>query len=232
MEQIVQTLPIGHALVKYIHVLLFVYWLGGDAGVFYSSTFVVNTRLSREARLAAFKIFVNLDMLPRYCLALMLTVGGILAEFVGYEHPLWQMIAIVALGPAWVWVVYMVHAKEGTEFGRLLARGDYYFRFAMIFALVGSVAYHWVTGPLQPFPWLAAKLLIFAFVIFCGFMIRRNLPPFINGFRMMASQGVTTESDTLMHDGLMACRPYVWAIWGGVALSAFLGVWKPGAGGL
>jgi hypothetical protein len=63
-------------------------------------------------------------------------------------------------------------------------------------------------------------------------MIRRNLPPFIDGFRVMASQGVTRESDKMMHDGLLAVRPYVWAIWAGVAVSAFLGVWKPGAGGL
>jgi hypothetical protein len=34
-----------------------------------------------------------------------------------------------------------------------------------------------------------------------------------------------------MHDGIMACRPYVWAIWIGVALSAWLGIWKPGMGG-
>ena len=56
----------------------------------------------------------------------------------------------------------------------------------------------------------------------------RHLPPFIDGFRMMAGQGVTPESDSKMYQGLMACRPYVWAIWAGVALSAFLGVWKPG----
>ena len=227
--QIVQTLPIGHAVFKYLHVLLFVYWLGGDAGVYYSSTFVVNEKLTKEARLTAFKIFVNLDMLPRYCLALMLTVGGILAEFVGYRHPTWQMVGIVALGPIWVWVVHMVHAKEGTDFGRLLAKGDYWFRFLMIFALIGSVAYHWSTGELRPFPWIAAKLLIFAFLIFCGFMIRRELPPFVDGFRMMASQGVTPESNSKMQTGLSACRPYVFAIWAGVALSAFLGVWKPGA---
>jgi hypothetical protein len=114
----------AHGLVKYLHILLFVYWLGGDAGVFYSSKFVTNTQLSREARLTAFKIFINLDMLPRYCLALMLTVGGVLSEFVGYEHPLWQMIFIVLLGPAWVWVVHTIHAREGTEFGRTLAIWD------------------------------------------------------------------------------------------------------------
>ncbi|MCL4790524.1 MAG: hypothetical protein R3F27_02410 [Gammaproteobacteria bacterium] len=229
--QVVQTLPFAYATVKFVHILLFVYWLGGDAGVFYSSTFVINDKLSRDARLTAFKIFINLDMLPRYCLALMLTVGGILAEFVGYEHPLWQTIAIVALGPIWVWVVHMVHAKEGTDFGRMLAKGDYWFRFLMIFGLLGSVIYHWITGPLQPFPWLAAKLVIFAFLIFCGFMIRKKLPPFIEGFRVLASTGATPESDKLMHDGIMDCRPYVWAIWIGVALSAWLGVWKPGMGG-
>jgi hypothetical protein len=228
VEEIAQQLPLSHAVFRYIHILLFVYWLGGDAGVFYSSTFVINEKLSREARLAAFKIFVNLDMLPRYCLALMLTVGGILAEFVGYQHPTWQMIAIIALGPIWVTVVHLVHAREGTDFGRALAKGDYWFRFFMIFALVGSVVYHWTAGPLQPFPWLAAKLLLFAFLIFCGFMIRRNLPPFIEGFRMMASQSVTPESNRKMYEGLTACRPYVWAIWAGVALSAFIGVWKPG----
>jgi hypothetical protein len=229
--QVVHTLPFAYATVKFVHILLFVYWLGGDAGVFYSSTFVINEKLSRDARLTAFKIFINLDMLPRYCMALMLTVGGILAEFVGYEHPLWQTIAIVALGPIWVWVVHMVHAKEGTDFGRMLAKGDYWFRFLMIFGLLGSVIYHWITGPLQPFPWLAAKLAIFAFLIFSGFMIRRKLPPFIEGFRTLASKGATPDSDRLMHDGIMACRPYVWAIWIGVALSAWLGIWKPGMGG-
>jgi len=226
-----EEIGLAHGLVKYLHILLFVYWLGGDAGVFYSSKFVTNTQLSRDARLAAFKIFINLDMLPRYCMALMLTVGGILAEFVGYEHPVWQTAAIVALGPIWVWVVHMVHAKEGTNFGRMLAKGDYWFRFLMIFALLGSAIYHWISGPLQPFPWLAAKLVIFAFLIFCGFMIRRKLPPFVDGFRVLAGKGATPESDKLMYDGIMACRPYVWAIWIGVALSAWLGVWKPGMGG-
>jgi uncharacterized membrane protein len=223
-----EEIGLAHGLVKYLHILLFVYWLGGDAGVFYSSKFVTNTSLSREARLTAFKIFINLDMLPRYCLALMLTVGGILAEFVGYQHPLWQTIAIVALGPIWVWVVHTIHAREGTEFSKKLAVLDKQFRIFMIFAIIASVAYHWTTGPLQPYPWIAAKLLIFAGLIFCGFMIRVNIPPFIEGFKVMASSGATPESDQKMIDGMAACRPYVLLIWAGVAISALLGVLKPG----
>ena len=220
----------AHGIVKYIHVLLFVYWLGGDAGVFYSSRFVLNSKLSRDARLTAFKIFVNLDMLPRYCLALMLTVGGVLAEFIGYEHPMWQTIAIVALGPIWVWVVHTIHVKEGTEFGKTLATLDRYFRIFMIFALVASVAYHWTTGPLRPYPWLAAKLLIFAFLIFCGFMIRIKIPPFVEGFMVLAASGATPESDRKMQEGMGASIPYVLLIWAGVAISALIGILKPGQG--
>ncbi len=223
-----EEITLAHGVFKYIHILLFVYWLGGDAGVFYSSTFVTNTKLSREARLTAFKIFINLDMLPRYCLALMLTVGGILAEFIGYEHPMWQTVAIVALGPIWVWVVHTIHAREGSEFGKTLATWDRRFRVFMIIAIIASVAYHWTTGPLQPYPWLAAKLLIFAFLIFCGFMIRLKIPPFIEGFKVMAASGATPESDRKMIDGMGACRPYVLLIWAGVAISALLGVLKPG----
>ena len=223
-----EEITLAHGVFKYIHILLFVYWLGGDAGVFYSSTFVTNTTLSREARLTAFKIFINLDMLPRYCLALMLTVGGVLAEFIGYEHPMWQTVAIVALGPIWVWVVHTIHAREGSEFGKTLATWDRRFRVFMIVAIIASVAYHWTTGPLQPYPWLAAKLLIFAFLIFCGFMIRMKIPPFIEGFKVMAASGATPESDQKMIDGMGACRPYVLLIWAGVAISALLGVLKPG----
>lgn len=226
----VDEISLAHGIFKYIHVLLFVYWLGGDAGVFYSSTFVVNPKLSKDARMTAFKIFVELDMLPRYCLALMLTVGGVLAEFVGYGHPAWQMALIVALGPIWVWVVHTIHAREGSEFSKTLATWDKRFRVFMIFALVASVVYHWTTGPLRPYPWLAAKLLIFAFLIFCGFMIRLKIPPFIEGFRVLASTGATPDSDAKMIKGMGDCRPYVLLIWAGVAISALIGILKPGQG--
>ena len=34
-----------HGIVKYIHVLLFVYWLGADVGVFHAARFVRATAL-------------------------------------------------------------------------------------------------------------------------------------------------------------------------------------------
>jgi hypothetical protein len=225
-----EDIGLAHGLARFLHLLLFVYWLGGDAGVFYSSSFVVNPKLSRDARMTAAKIFLDLDMLPRYCMALMLTVGGILAEVIGITHPTWEMVAIVLLGPVWLALVVLVHAKEGSAAGQTLKRVDMWFRWIVIASILASVAHsHW-TGRLAGLEWFSAKLLIFAFLIFCGLMIRRLLPPFIQGFRTLATTGPTPESDRLMIDGLARCRPWVLAIWAGILLSAWLGIVKPSLG--
>ena len=90
-----------HAVALILHLLLFVYWLGGDVGVFHSSRFVVDRSRSREARLTAAKIMLDLDLIPRICMSLMLTVGAVLNEAVGIGHPPWQMAGLLALGPFW-----------------------------------------------------------------------------------------------------------------------------------
>jgi len=225
-----EDLSLAHGLTRFLHLLLFVYWLGGDAGVFYSSRFVIDPRLSRDARMTAAKIFIDLDMIPRYCMALMLTVGGILAEVMGISHPTWEMVAIVLLGPVWLGLVIAVHAKEGSAAGQTLKRIDVWFRWIVIVSILVSVIHsHW-TGRLDGLEWFSAKLVLFAFLIFCGLMIRRNLPPFVEGFRQLAGSGATPESDRLMIDSMARCRPYVLLIWAGIALSALLGVLKPSLG--
>jgi hypothetical protein len=225
-----EEVSLGHGIARFLHILLFVYWLGGDAGVFYSSKFVINPRLSRDARMTAAKIFVDLDMLPRYCMALMLTVGGILAEFVGISHPTWEMVAIVLLGPVWLAMVLLVHAKEGTAAGQTLKRADIWFRWIVIASIIVSVVHSHSTGRLAGLEWFSAKLLLFAFMVFCGLMIRRYLPPFVEGFRTLATTGPTPESDRLMIDSLARCQPYVLLIWAGILLSALIGVLKPTLG--
>ena len=222
-----EDLSLAHGLTRFLHLLLFVYWLGGDAGVFYSSRFVINPKLSRDARMTAAKIFIDLDMIPRYCMALMLTVGGILAEIMGISHPAWEMVAIVLLGPVWLGLVLAVHAKEGSAAGQTLKRVDVWFRWIVIASILVSVVHsHW-TGRLDGLEWFSAKLVIFAFLIFCGLMIRRNLPPFVEGFRQLAGSGPTPESDRLMIDSMARCRPYVLLIWAGIAVSGLLGILKP-----
>ena len=216
-----------HEFFILLHLVLFVYWLGGDIGVFYSSKFVVNPNLSKESRLVAAKIMFNLDLIPRVCLSLMLTVGGILTEFNGLEHPPWQMAAIILLGPFWLAMVLTIHFKEGSPIAHTLTRFDMYFRWVVIVSVVVSVAYSWSTGRLDPAPWVGLKLLLFAALILCGVMIRRALKPFAGAFRNMAVQDASSADNQAMNASLARVRPWVIAIWVGLLIQAYLGVVQP-----
>ena len=69
-------------LLKLLHVVGFAYWLGMDLGVFYSSYFVANDRLSSDVRAATAKILFALDQGPRICMTMMLPLG---------IHLVWRM---------------------------------------------------------------------------------------------------------------------------------------------
>ena len=58
----------GHDIALLIQLLLFVYWLGGDIGVFYSSGLSVNRSLSRVASQMAGKIMINIDLISKLVL--------------------------------------------------------------------------------------------------------------------------------------------------------------------
>jgi len=210
-----------------LHLLLFVYWLGGDMGVFYSSGMVIDPKLSDSARMTAAKIMVNLDFVPRICMTLMLTVGGFLSdEFV--PHPLWQTVGMWLLAPFWLGMVVYIHLNEGKPFTKLVTRIDYWFRWIIVVYLLASVSVSFAVGRLTEEPWVGAKLAIFAGLVFCGLMIRVYIPDYIKGIHALASSSVTDESNIRMAKSLKQCRPYVLAIWAGLLIECYLGVVKPG----
>jgi hypothetical protein len=61
-------------------------------------------------------------------------------------------------------------------------------------------------------------------------MIRRQLGPFSEGFRTLATTGATPASDRLMGKAMARSLPWVMLIWAGVIAAALLGVLKPLAG--
>ena len=50
---------------RYIHVLLFVYWLGADLGVYYAAKYVARADLPLDERLRFLDLTLLLDMGPR-----------------------------------------------------------------------------------------------------------------------------------------------------------------------
>ncbi|MDX2224543.1 MAG: hypothetical protein SFV21_17460 [Rhodospirillaceae bacterium] len=211
-----------------LHLLGFVYWLGGDIGVFYSSGFVVNPKYSAETRMVASTIMMNLDVVPRICMTLMLTIGATLASLQGIDHYPGQMVALWILAPVWLFMVVYMHFSHGSPLAKKMAPIDYWLRRILIVGIIASVIYTIATGRLAGTPWLTAKVGLFAYLIFCGVMIRRHLPDFIVGLQALAKGSITDEQNARMAASLGKARPWVLSIWAVVFLEAVLGVVKPG----
>ena len=213
----------------YAHLLLFVFWLGADLGVYLCSRAVVKPGLTPDQRLRTAGLMRSIDLAPRISASLMLTVGGILTEYVGIPHPWWQMAGIVLLGPVWLTLVLVGYYRDGTVLGETGSSLDEAFRALLVVVVPVSVAWSWFTGRLDPAPYVAAKLLIFAALMLIGLVLRRQLRPFTDGLRQLARDGASAHVETAMAASHARTRPLVVATWIGLALAALLGIAKPGA---
>jgi hypothetical protein len=208
-----------------LHILVFVYWLGGDLGAFYSSRLLVDPERSPQARAAAATILLNVDMAPRMGLIFAFPTGFALAigrGWIGLD-PAWIAPAFV-LAVVWSLAAWLVHLKSGPHV--LAGRFDTAVRW---FALIGLVAAgaQGFTGLYDLPLFLALKLLILALAIACGLMIRRALKPFGPAFAQLVSGQGDAATDKAIAASLAHAKRYVLIIWAALLTAAILGVWTP-----
>ncbi len=219
----------SYVFVKLAHLLLFAYWLGGDIGVFYSATFLRKRELGIEARQTALRILAWIDMIPRYCLVLMLPVGYMLADQVGAVNlrPGWIAITwLVAL--SWLSLVVSVHRFQGTLLGERLRKVDLVWRFFLVPGLIWDAVQGFRgTGHLLT-PWLSGKVLAYSLCIVCGIGIRVFGRPMVPALRQIFTTGSTPELEDLVVRTQAKTRPMVLTIWALLVTAAFLGIAKPG----
>lgn len=217
----------GYEVVLVLHVLLFVFWLGPDLGRYIWSTRAANSQLSPTTRITAGELINEIELFPKICISLMLTVSGILTEAVGITHPWWQMLGIVLLGPVWLSMVLIVHFSAGNSLGKLICSMDVWFRLLMAGAVLTSVSYSWSTGHLDNTPWVTGKLALFAAILLLGLMMRLRLKPFDAGLAKLKAEGPSEQVDLDISESLTRARPYIFGIWIALAIAAWLGVAQP-----
>lgn len=209
------------ALLKLGHLLCLVYWLGADLGVFYSSYFLVDDKLSTETRVSMAKLLFALDQAPRICMPLILAFGVHLAWRLGmWAIPGSVIAATWAVCLGWLAMVLTLHFR-GHGAKRLTAF-DYSFRVVVIGGLAAYAIYA-ITGEHMA-TWLAIKLLVFAGLVACGLMVRRGLRPFGPAFAALVQDRATAADNAAIRDSLANTRPFVVAIWVGLLINTALGV--------
>jgi len=220
----------------FFHIILFVYWLGADLGVYYASKFVVKPELSIDARGMAAKIMEFVDLSPRVALVLFLPSGVSLmaADNQGATFLSPQLAGLTWVGALfWLYLVIRNYRSHGDPKAALVKRLDLAIRYVLVIGMVASSIFVLVTP--EPFgvttnpKWLAIKVIFYAIAISGGIGIRKALVPFGPAFGKIMSGNSDTVSETALTLSLKRAIPWVHLIWASVLISAFLGVTKPGA---
>jgi hypothetical protein len=213
-------------LVTLLHLLIFVYWLGGDVGAFYSSTILTDGKSSAPQRATALRILMAVDMAPRTALILALPTGLTLAFVKGW------LGAMPGAAVAGVWVIFLVwlalawavHASHGKV--AFYKHADMAIRWSALVLCVG-MGLAGLAGLIElPF-FIACKLLILGGAISLGLLIRVLLRPLMAPFAQMMASGATPETDNAIRVVISRSRPVVMLLWLLLLCAAFLGLATP-----
>lgn len=210
---------------KLLHVLTFVYWVGADLGVFYAARIVVNPKYSPETRATILKLLAWIDMIPRYMLILTFPVGATLAANLGISpiDGVWLYLVWIA-AIAWVFMVWQIHHREGTDAAAKLTRLDLFLRLVFIAALaIPAITSLAGAGPYAT-DWLPIKILLFAGAVACGVGIRVTFTPFVAAFGTLMREGSSPPVEMQMSRSLSHAVPFVLGIWILAAITAFVGM--------
>ena len=217
-------MPLDVSISTLLHLLVFAYWLGGDAGVFYSSFVVTDPRRSAEARITAAKILLNVDMVPRVCLLLTAPTGLALANAKGWLslHPSW-IVAVFAIALAWIGLAFAIHIKQGAK---ILIQIDLVARMIFLATLL-SLGIGGAAGLFNIPLFVSFKLIALGVALLMGILVRLILRPFGPAFATLATGSATPETDAAISKSIGGTRPAVITIWVMLTIAAYLGVAVP-----
>lgn len=213
------------ALLTLLHLCIAIYWLGGDLGAFYGSTFMTDPKRTVPERMMALKILNNIDMAPRTALILAFPTGLTLAWAKGWlQLPTSVMLIANIAFVAWLALAWAVHLAHGKNEG--IRRVDIAIRYIALIGM-GGTGIAALTGAIELPLFIALKLIILATCVALGLVVRRQLVPLFGAIRTMATTGPTPESDATIAAVNGRARISVLTIWGLVLAASFLGIATP-----
>jgi len=217
-----------YSIWQFVHILLFVYWLGGDLGVFFAARYVARADLSLDERLRFLELLLRTDMGPRTALILIIPVGFTLAsrlEIVPFADD-W-IPAIWAFCLAWLVLAWTLFLSPRGAAAAALQPVDRVIRIVVIALFLGLGAASLTgSGPVSA-PWLAAKFVLFAGVVTIGLILRGVIREWVAGFAALRKgENVDAANETITRAHHRATRLAL-TLWALVAAIAFIGVTKP-----
>jgi hypothetical protein len=218
----------SHLVLKWLHIVAMVYWLGGEWGVFQTSYHVTNPRLPLDERRRHMETAYRIDILARLGIILLLPIGLHMGHNFGVQ-PLgggWLVLMWI-LTAGWVGLALAAFVKRGTDAGIRLTRIDDRIRYVLIPVLAACAISSLLFG--KPFlaDWYSAKVLIYSGLLVIGLVLRFVMRHWTETFRQLAAGGPNAELEAKLTREIRLSRKLAYVYWIGIGTVAFIGVTKP-----
>lgn len=213
----------------YVHLLLFVLWLGADVGVFLlGQHFRKRDAYTLDQRIALLRLLVIVDLTPRAAWALMVP----LSLSVSYLGGWWDLpLPIVWLGWAiaavWLWLVFDAHAHDMTPRAARNRRIESWIRTGLCFGFLWLGLESVLTGHPIATPWLAWKALLFSLIFAAAIMIDITFKPVGGQLGRLLAEGSSDATEIPLRRTMDRIRWWVWLTYLLLLITAWLGVVKP-----
>ncbi len=220
------------SILRWVHILAMVYWLGGEWGVFQTSYHVTNPALSLEERKRHMETAYRIDILARTGIVLLLPLGLHMGKIYGFVPLLdgagvWLMWLFFAVWLAMTWTAFF---KRETDIGIKVTQLEEWLRYPLIAViLITSFMALGGTGPIESGEnnqWYPAKMALYAFALCIGLFLRLVMRRWTARFRILA-MGPDAEQEAALAREIGWARIAAYIYWITIASVCFLGAVKP-----
>jgi hypothetical protein len=215
----------SHNLLRFVHILLFAYWLGADLGVFLGGGWMSRPGLSVPERNRIRDLVMAIDVAPRIALVLMLPVGFSLALAWGAPLPESALPALWVAAAVWIAVLLWVHFAHGHPAVGAVLKADMALRLLVLAGMLALGVRGLAAGSTVP-GWLAVKFLLFAAII-CDGIVLRGISGQWRPAIVRLEAGETARGEEMLRvrrrKAILAALT-MWLLVGG---AAFVGTMKP-----
>lgn len=220
---------IAYQSLVYVHLLLFVLWLGADVGVFMlGQHFRKRTVYTLDQRIALLKLLVIIDLTPRTAWALMVPLS-LSISLMGGWWPVWPPAVWIAWGIAafWLWLVFDTHKHDMTPRAARNRIWEGWLRYILCAAylLLGFESVL-TNHPIEP-DWLAWKALLFGLIFAAAIMIDVAFKPVGSHLAKLLAEGSSDETEGPLLATMNRTRIWVWIVYALLIVTSWLGVVKP-----
>ena len=217
---------------KFLHICMFVFWLGTDMGVMICSKKSTDTSLSIPARFQLLEIALVIELLPRVMWVMALPLGVHLSKSLGYLDP-----SISALAMMWIftliWLVINVGGAANLEkpWGQQLSHINRIIVASLgVGLIIVSVLHFLGSGPFvegrAEVDSIALKVGLYGLVNITILGIEIAFFPLGEAFARLAEEGSSPELEESISSGMRTTLMWVHTTYFMIFVVAFIGVTK------